>query len=94
MTDPRHVTVSPSKAFAVVAVAVFLATLDMFIVNIAFPAIRAGFAGASVSDVSWVLNIYAIAFAERPDRTTSSTPSTTRGRSCRARRWRQRSPWP
>ena len=61
MTDKP--AVSPGKAFAVVAVAVFLATLDMFIVNIAFPAIRDGFSGASVSDVSWVLNVYAIAFA-------------------------------
>jgi EmrB/QacA subfamily drug resistance transporter len=54
---------SPGRAFAVVAVAVFLATLDMFVVNLAFPAIRAGFSGASVSDVSWVLNVYAIVFA-------------------------------
>ena len=61
MTDKP--AVSPGKAFAVVAVAVFLATLDMFIVNIAFPAISDAFAGSSVSDVSWVLNVYAIAFA-------------------------------
>jgi EmrB/QacA subfamily drug resistance transporter len=47
----------------VVAVAVFLATLDMFIVNIAVPAIRQGFAGTSVAGVSWVLNAYAIVFA-------------------------------
>jgi EmrB/QacA subfamily drug resistance transporter len=61
MTDKP--AVSPGKAFAVVAVAVFLATLDVFIVNIAFPAISAAFPGSSVSDVSWVLNVYAIAFA-------------------------------
>lgn len=60
---PDGSNVSPGKAFAVVSVAVFLATLDMFIVNIAFPAIRDAFSGASVSDVSWVLNVYAIAFA-------------------------------
>jgi EmrB/QacA subfamily drug resistance transporter len=60
---PGGSTVSPGKAFAVVAVAVFLATLDVFIVNIAFPAISAAFPGSSVSDVSWVLNVYAIAFA-------------------------------
>lgn len=54
---------SPGRVFAVVALAVFLATLDMFIVNIAFPAIQRSFAGASVSDVSWVLSAYAIVFA-------------------------------
>jgi MFS family permease len=45
------------------AVAVFLATLDMFIVNVAFPAIQQGFSEASLSSVSWVLNVYAIVFA-------------------------------
>jgi EmrB/QacA subfamily drug resistance transporter len=54
---------SPAKVFAVVAVAVFLATLDMFIVNVAFPAIQESFSGASLPSVSWVLNVYAIVFA-------------------------------
>jgi EmrB/QacA subfamily drug resistance transporter len=63
--DPETTTRlgSPGRVFGVVALAVFLATLDMFIVNIAFPAIRTSFAGASVSSVSWVLNVYAIVFA-------------------------------
>jgi EmrB/QacA subfamily drug resistance transporter len=56
-------SLSPGKVFAIVAVAVFLALLDLFIVNIAFPAIQAGFDGASISDVSWVLNAYAIVYA-------------------------------
>ncbi len=54
---------SPARVFAVIALAVFLAALDMFIVNIAVPAIQHGFSGASVADVSWVLNAYAIVFA-------------------------------
>lgn len=54
---------SPGKVFAIVAVGVFLAALDLFIVNIAFPAIRTDFPGSSISDVSWVLNVYAIVFA-------------------------------
>jgi len=54
---------SPGKVFAVLALAVFIATLDVFIVNIAVPSIRAGFHGASVADLSWVLNAYAIVFA-------------------------------
>jgi EmrB/QacA subfamily drug resistance transporter len=47
----------------VVAAAVFLASLDLFIVNVAFPDIAASFDGASVSALSWVLNAYAIVFA-------------------------------
>ncbi len=54
---------SPGTVFAVLALAVFISTLDVFIVNIAVPAIRAGFGGSSVADVSWVLNAYAIVFA-------------------------------
>ena len=54
---------SPGKVFAIAAMGVFLAALDLFIVNIAFPAIQRDFSGSSVSDVSWVLNVYAIVFA-------------------------------
>ena len=46
-----------------VSVAVFMSSLDLFIVNIAFPAIRADFDGSSLASVSWVLNAYAIVFA-------------------------------
>jgi MFS family permease len=41
----------------------FLATLDLFIVNTAFPAIRADFPGTTNSGLSWVLSAYAIVFA-------------------------------
>ena len=51
------------KVLIVVSVAVFMASLDLFIVNIAFPDIRADFDGTSVAGVSWVLNAYAIVFA-------------------------------
>src|SRR3954452_7427977 len=51
------------KVLTVVSVAVFMASLDLFIVNIAFPDIRADFAGTSVAGLSWVLNAYAIVFA-------------------------------
>ena len=46
-----------------VSVATFVASLDLFIVNIAFPEIRAELGGASVGALSWVLNAYAIVFA-------------------------------
>jgi len=53
--SPRQVLVaneeseSSSKVFAVLGLAVFLATLDSFIVNIAVPSIQRGFAGTSVA---------------------------------------------
>lgn len=46
-----------------VSVGVFMVSLDLFIVNIAFPKIEADFGGADVSSVSWVLNAYAIVVA-------------------------------
>ena len=51
------------KVLVVVSVAVFMASLDLFIVNIAFPEIARDFAGADVAQLSWVLNAYAIVFA-------------------------------
>ena len=41
----------------------FLANLDLFVVNIAFPAIQDDFSGAGISGLSWVLSGYAIVFA-------------------------------
>ena len=41
----------------------FLATLDLFIVNIAFPQIRNDFPGTDTQTLSWVLTAYGIAFA-------------------------------
>ena len=51
------------RVLTLVSVATFVASLDLFIVNIAFPDIRADFGGASVGELSWVLNAYAIVFA-------------------------------
>ena len=47
----------------VVVVGVFMASLDLFIVNIAFPAISQHFGNASLGSLSWVLSGYAIVFA-------------------------------
>jgi EmrB/QacA subfamily drug resistance transporter len=52
----------PAVVFAIVAVGVALATLDQFIVNIAFSSIERGF-HSSLSTLSWVLNAYSIVFA-------------------------------
>ena len=48
---------------AVASAANFLTILDLWVVNIAYPALQRDFAPATISDVSWVLNIYAIVLA-------------------------------
>jgi EmrB/QacA subfamily drug resistance transporter len=59
----NELTVRPWAVFAVVCAGTFMAQLDLFIVNIAFPSIRAGFGGSSSSSLAWVLDAYAIVFA-------------------------------
>ncbi|MFL5782203.1 MAG: DHA2 family efflux MFS transporter permease subunit [Thermoleophilaceae bacterium] len=51
------------KVLTAVSIAVFVASLDLFIVNIAFPDIARDFPSSSVAGLSWVLNAYAIVFA-------------------------------
>ncbi|MGA2320658.1 MAG: MFS transporter [Solirubrobacteraceae bacterium] len=47
----------------IVSVGVFMSSLDLLIVNIAFPAIGKHFGGASLGSLSWILSGYAIVFA-------------------------------
>jgi EmrB/QacA subfamily drug resistance transporter len=51
------------KVLLVTAVAVFMGFLDVTIVNIAFPDIRASFPHSSLAGLSWVLNAYNVVFA-------------------------------
>src|SRR3954467_777027 len=51
------------RVFMIVSVGVFMAGLDLFIVNIAFPDIRRDFDGTTLAGLSWILNAYAIVFA-------------------------------
>lgn len=51
------------KVLLVTSVGVYLVALDVTIVNIAFPAIAADFAGTSRGALSWILSGYSIAFA-------------------------------
>ncbi len=51
------------RVLAVVSAAVFMASLDLFVVNVAFPDIQRDFAGSTLSGLSWVLNGYTIVFA-------------------------------
>ncbi|SMO80357.1 drug resistance transporter, EmrB/QacA subfamily [Geodermatophilus aquaeductus] len=48
---------------AVLAIAVFMSSLDLFIVNLAFPSIGEEYPEADLSSLSWVLNAYTIVFA-------------------------------
>jgi EmrB/QacA subfamily drug resistance transporter len=48
---------------AVLSTAAFMASLDLFIVNVAFSSIGRDFHQSSFSNLSWVLNCYAIVYA-------------------------------
>ncbi|MDE2361792.1 MAG: MFS transporter [Hyphomicrobiales bacterium] len=56
-------TASPNHVLAIVCVGICLANLDLFIVNVGLPNIGRDMAGASLEDLSWILNGYAIAYA-------------------------------
>jgi EmrB/QacA subfamily drug resistance transporter len=58
-SNPRAVRV----IVLVLSLAVFMSSLDLFIVNLAFPYISRQYSGTSLSTLSWVLNSYAIVFA-------------------------------
>jgi EmrB/QacA subfamily drug resistance transporter len=57
--DNRRVT----AVVGVLSLAVFMSSLDLFIVNLAFPYISRQYPGTSLSSLSWVLNGYTIVFA-------------------------------
>ena len=66
MTAAPDTVPSARRVTAVVGVlslAVFMSSLDLFIVNLAFPYIGREYAGTSLSSLSWVLNGYTIVFA-------------------------------
>jgi EmrB/QacA subfamily drug resistance transporter len=61
---PRSQT-APRLVLTIVCAGVVLASLDLFIVNVALPQIGRDFhlRGGGLADLSWVLNAYAIAYA-------------------------------
>ena len=66
--SPNGATASPSGSGAgatvgVLSLAVFMSSLDLFIVNLAFPTITRSFRGTDLGSLSWVLNAYTIVFA-------------------------------
>ena len=64
---PRAAQPEPGRrrwaVLAVVSAAQFLVTLDLWVVNIALPALQRDFAPAALSEVSWILDVYAIVLA-------------------------------
>ena len=65
-TAPREVAETGRRRWAVLAVvsaAQFLTVLDLWVVNIALPVLQHDFVPASLSDVSWILDVYAIVLA-------------------------------
>src|SRR3954453_3881478 len=61
----RRADASPKLVLVIVSAGVVLASLDLFIVNVALPQIARDFnvGGDGVADLSWVLNGYAIVYA-------------------------------
>jgi EmrB/QacA subfamily drug resistance transporter len=50
-------------ALGVLGAVAFMAQLDLYVVNVALPAMGASFRDASLTDLSWVLNAYTVVFA-------------------------------
>ena len=59
----RKLVTTPNQVLAMVCVGICLANLDLFIVNVGLPNIAQDFRGASLENLSWILNAYAIAYA-------------------------------
>jgi EmrB/QacA subfamily drug resistance transporter len=59
----RRADASPTLVLVIVCAGVVLASLDLFIVNVALPDIARDLHTSSLSSLSWVLNAYAIVYA-------------------------------
>src|ERR1700745_2191437 len=71
LTRPKTVVASeepgsrgrPREVLLIVCAGVVLASLDLFIVNVALPQIARDLHARDLGELSWVLNAYAIAYA-------------------------------
>ena len=63
LAKPPAPVARPAVILAVLAMASFLAQLDVWITNVGLPSIGTGVGAKSLSDLSWVLNGYAIVYA-------------------------------
>ena len=62
-TPTRRADASPLLVLVIVCAGVVLASLDLFIVNVALPDIARDLHERSLGDLSWILNAYAIVYA-------------------------------
>jgi EmrB/QacA subfamily drug resistance transporter len=62
MSDARRLRM----VLLVVSSGAFMASLDLFIVNVAYPDLQRAFRAPSDTSLSWILNAYAIVFAALP----------------------------
>ena len=60
---PSPAAASPQLVLLIVCAGVVLASLDLFIVNVALPQMAHDFGSSGLGDLSWVLNAYAIVYA-------------------------------
>jgi len=60
---PRKAAAGPAGVLTIVCAGVVLASLDLFIVNVALPQIAHDLRASDLSELSWVLNGYAIVYA-------------------------------
>src|ERR1700684_2558288 len=59
----RRADATPTLVMVIVCAGVVLASLDLFIVNVALPDIARDLHTTSLSSLSWILNAYAIVYA-------------------------------
>src|SRR6202012_2702110 len=59
----RRADASPAMVLVIVCAGVVLASLDLFIVNVALPDMARDLHTSNLGDLSWVLNAYAIVYA-------------------------------
>jgi EmrB/QacA subfamily drug resistance transporter len=63
LSQPSRSSASPRLVLAIVCSGVVLASLDLFIVNVALPQMARDFHASGLGGLSWVLNAYAIVYA-------------------------------
>ena len=63
LSQLRRQDASPSLVLIIVCAGVILASLDLFIVNVALPSMARDLHEPNLSTMSWVLNAYAIVYA-------------------------------
>src|SRR4051794_8696965 len=62
MTQPIEEPKLPLAVFAIAVAGAFMVSLDLSIVNVAFPSIRESFDTVSTTTLSWVLSAYSVVF--------------------------------